>query len=271
MSSDDSKHRARRAAVRPCRDGGYDPATRAARHVQRSCAPCAGSRWARSTTTSTTSPSARAVAMSVIVSGRDAAHDRAARARWPLRARRGDRRRGHLLRRHRDHELRDRHRRDPHRLHGGLRVRKGAGGRGGRRFQILAVVLTYWAVGLAYTPLAFKGIDAGQGVGHRRISVRTRHVRRRRQPSAERRRTRRRRGTLRRRPAARLVLALGAAVRSHLRAAGAVDRRIDAGGLISALIIFIGTAAGVDDDRARTSSRSPVHTRSVRGSSAGAG
>lgn len=38
----------------------------------------------------------------------------------------------------------------------GYSVRKGAGGRGGRRFQILAVVLTYWSVGLAYTPLAFK-------------------------------------------------------------------------------------------------------------------
>jgi len=40
----------------------------------------------------------------------------------------------------------------------GYMVRRGAGGRGGRRFQILAVVLTYWAVGLAYTPLAFKGL-----------------------------------------------------------------------------------------------------------------
>lgn len=38
----------------------------------------------------------------------------------------------------------------------GYMVRKGAGGRGGRRFQILAVILTYWAVGLAYSPLAFK-------------------------------------------------------------------------------------------------------------------
>jgi len=38
----------------------------------------------------------------------------------------------------------------------GWGVRKGAGGRGGRRFQVLALVLTYWAVGLAYTPLAFK-------------------------------------------------------------------------------------------------------------------
>ncbi len=37
----------------------------------------------------------------------------------------------------------------------GWAVRKGAGGRGGRRFQVLALVLTYWAVGLAYTPLLF--------------------------------------------------------------------------------------------------------------------
>ena len=34
----------------------------------------------------------------------------------------------------------------------GWAVRKGADGRGGIRFQILAVVLTYWAVGLAYAP-----------------------------------------------------------------------------------------------------------------------
>ena len=38
----------------------------------------------------------------------------------------------------------------------GFSVRKGAGG-GGRRFQVIALVLTYWAVGLAYVPLAFKG------------------------------------------------------------------------------------------------------------------
>lgn len=43
----------------------------------------------------------------------------------------------------------------------GWAVRKGAGGRGGRRFQVLAVVLTYWAVGLAYTPLAFKQLTKG--------------------------------------------------------------------------------------------------------------
>jgi hypothetical protein len=39
----------------------------------------------------------------------------------------------------------------------GYAVRAGARGRGGRRFQVLALVLTYWAVGLAYTPLAFSG------------------------------------------------------------------------------------------------------------------
>jgi hypothetical protein len=38
----------------------------------------------------------------------------------------------------------------------GYAVRKGAGG-GGRRFQVLAVALTYAAVALAYTPLAVKG------------------------------------------------------------------------------------------------------------------
>lgn len=39
----------------------------------------------------------------------------------------------------------------------GWAVRKGANGRGGRRFQILAVALTYWAVGLAYAPLVYEG------------------------------------------------------------------------------------------------------------------
>jgi hypothetical protein len=38
----------------------------------------------------------------------------------------------------------------------GWAVRKGANGRGGRRFQVLAVVLTYWAVGLAYMPIFIK-------------------------------------------------------------------------------------------------------------------
>ena len=37
----------------------------------------------------------------------------------------------------------------------GFAVRKGAGG-GGRRFQVIAVLLTYWAVGLAYMPLALR-------------------------------------------------------------------------------------------------------------------
>lgn len=40
----------------------------------------------------------------------------------------------------------------------GYSVRKGAGGRGGRRFQILAVVLTYVSIALAYSPIAVKGM-----------------------------------------------------------------------------------------------------------------
>jgi hypothetical protein len=44
----------------------------------------------------------------------------------------------------------------------GYAVRAGARGRGGKRFQILAVVLTYWAVGLAYMPLAFQGVAKQQ-------------------------------------------------------------------------------------------------------------
>ena len=44
----------------------------------------------------------------------------------------------------------------------GWGVRRGAGGRGGRRFQILAVVLTYWSVGLAYSPSVLKGMTEGK-------------------------------------------------------------------------------------------------------------
>jgi hypothetical protein len=39
----------------------------------------------------------------------------------------------------------------------GYAIRLGTRGRGGRRFQVLAVVLTYWAVGLAYVPFTFGG------------------------------------------------------------------------------------------------------------------
>jgi hypothetical protein len=39
----------------------------------------------------------------------------------------------------------------------GYAIRKATGGRGGRVFQILALVLTYWSVGLAYVPLALTG------------------------------------------------------------------------------------------------------------------
>ena len=38
----------------------------------------------------------------------------------------------------------------------GYAVRVATEGRGGRRFQILAVALTYWSVGLAYTPMVFR-------------------------------------------------------------------------------------------------------------------
>src|SRR4029078_2038462 len=38
----------------------------------------------------------------------------------------------------------------------GYAVRKGAGNRGGRRFQVLAVALTYGAVALAYTPIVIQ-------------------------------------------------------------------------------------------------------------------
>ena len=37
----------------------------------------------------------------------------------------------------------------------GYGIRMGTRGRGGRRFQVIAVVLTYWAVGLAYMPILF--------------------------------------------------------------------------------------------------------------------
>ena len=43
----------------------------------------------------------------------------------------------------------------------GWAVRYGAGGLGGRRYQILAAALTYFSVGLAYTPLAFKAAKEG--------------------------------------------------------------------------------------------------------------
>lgn len=35
----------------------------------------------------------------------------------------------------------------------GWAIRRGAGGRGGRRFQVMGLVLTYWAVGLSYVPV----------------------------------------------------------------------------------------------------------------------
>jgi len=44
----------------------------------------------------------------------------------------------------------------------GYAVRRATNGRGGRRFQILALALTYWSVGLAYLSLAFPEL-AGDG------------------------------------------------------------------------------------------------------------
>lgn len=44
----------------------------------------------------------------------------------------------------------------------GYGIRLGTKGRGGRRFQVLAVVLTYWAVGLAYTPLVFEAATSAE-------------------------------------------------------------------------------------------------------------
>jgi len=38
----------------------------------------------------------------------------------------------------------------------GWAIRKATANRGGRRYQVMALVLTYWAVGLAYTPLTFQ-------------------------------------------------------------------------------------------------------------------
>jgi hypothetical protein len=38
----------------------------------------------------------------------------------------------------------------------GYAIRRATGGRGGRRLQVLALVLTYWSVGLAYTSLAMR-------------------------------------------------------------------------------------------------------------------
>ena len=40
----------------------------------------------------------------------------------------------------------------------GWAIRKATANRGGRRYQVLAFVLTYWAVGLAYTPITFKAM-----------------------------------------------------------------------------------------------------------------
>jgi hypothetical protein len=40
----------------------------------------------------------------------------------------------------------------------GFAIRKGSGGRGGRRLQVAGALLTYASVAMAYTPLAMKGV-----------------------------------------------------------------------------------------------------------------
>ena len=40
----------------------------------------------------------------------------------------------------------------------GWAIRKATANRGGRRYQVMALVLTYWAVGLAYTPITFQAM-----------------------------------------------------------------------------------------------------------------
>jgi len=44
----------------------------------------------------------------------------------------------------------------------GSAIRKGNGGRGGRRFQILAVALTYFAIGAANAPFLFEGMASAK-------------------------------------------------------------------------------------------------------------
>ncbi|MEN3338141.1 MAG: hypothetical protein V7647_1817 [Acidobacteriota bacterium] len=48
----------------------------------------------------------------------------------------------------------------------GYAVRKGANGRGGRRFQVLALALTYTAIALAYTPILVKAVLQNRGPSH---------------------------------------------------------------------------------------------------------
>lgn len=52
----------------------------------------------------------------------------------------------------------------------GFAVHKGSGSAGGRRFQWLAVILTYFAVGLAYAPLAFKSFAKGDTPANAAVS-----------------------------------------------------------------------------------------------------
>src|SRR5690348_2566722 len=66
----------------------------------------------------------------------------------------------------------------------GYAVRKGAGGRGGRRFQVLAVALTYASIALAYTPLAFGGDEKRDGTAQSASNTQTANAARPAAPTA---------------------------------------------------------------------------------------
>lgn len=55
----------------------------------------------------------------------------------------------------------------------GWAVQRATGNRGGRRFQIVAAVFTYWSVGLAYTPLAFKSFGTRDKVQRAAVAAAT--------------------------------------------------------------------------------------------------
>ena len=53
----------------------------------------------------------------------------------------------------------------------GYAVRKGAKGRGGRRFQVLAAVLTYTSVAFAYAPIAVRQVMAADRAAQRQVAA----------------------------------------------------------------------------------------------------
>ena len=105
----------------------------------------------------------------------------------------------------------------------GFAVMKGTGGYGSRRYQLLAVFLTYFAVGLAYLPLAMK--QTATTSANERAGANRRHRRRRGADPAT---------------AGRCGWRDRDAVAPDAGAAGADRHWLAASGLLSALIIGIG-------------------------------